>query len=147
MSRATLLFAVTLLLALTASWAIGAYAATSVNASANTAWTGPVNDANGIPLAGSPNAVTSYKVYASTSPLSAVPATAPLATVTAPNTTTTGSVTANVGDTLYVYVTACNATGCSGLSVPGTKLVQAPGAAPGVPTSVTLTVTISVPGN
>lgn len=131
------------LAALVASLAV----AQSVSVSAAVSWVAPVNDANGIPLAGSPNAVTSYNVYASTVPLTAVPAGTPIAVVTAPSTTVTGSATANVGDTLYLYVTACNAVGCSGLSNPGTKLVTAPAAAPGTPTSVTITVTISPPAH
>jgi hypothetical protein len=117
--------------------------AQSVNVSANVSWVAPVNDANGLPLAGSPNAVTSYNVYASTMPLTAVPTGAPLAVVTAPSTAVSGSITAAVGDTVYVYVTSCNPSGCSGLSSPGTKLVTAPAALPGVPTSVTITVTVT----
>jgi len=129
-------------LALLSALTVTAVQAQTVNESAAVAWTAPTNDANGIPLAGSPNAVTSYNVYASTTPLTAVPTTAPLAVVTAPATTVTGSVSASVGATLYVYVTACNATGCSALSTPATKLVAIPGAPPGIPTSVTLTVTV-----
>lgn len=121
--------------------------AQSVSATANGSWVAPVNDANGFPLAGSPNAVTSYNVYASTTPLSAVPSTAPIAVVTAPATSVSGTVTVNVGDTLYLYVTACNGAGCSGLSNPGTKLVTAPGAPPGVPTSVSFSIAISLPAH
>lgn len=117
--------------------------AQTVNVSASVSWVAPVNDANGLPLAGSPNAVTSYNVYSSTVPLTAVPSGAPLAVVTAPSTTVSGSASASVGGTLYVYVTSCNASGCSGLSSPGTKLVTAPAAAPGTPTSVAITVTIT----
>lgn len=116
--------------------------AQTVTTTANGSWLAPVNDANGFPLAGSPNAVTSYNVYVSTTPLTAVPTGTPLVTVTAPATTMSGSYAATVGQTLYFYVTACNATGCSGLSNAATKLVTIPGAAPGVPTSVTFTITL-----
>lgn len=116
--------------------------AQTVTVSANGSWVAPTTDANGFPLAGSPNVITSYNVYASTTPLTAVPTGTPLATVTAPTTTVTGSYTATVGQTLYMYVTACNVAGCSGLSPPGTKLVTIPGAPPGVPTSVTITITV-----
>lgn len=116
--------------------------AQSVNEGVGGSWVAPVNDANGIPLAGSPNAVTSYNVYASTTPLTAVPAGTPLAVVTAPATTVTSTLTATVGQTLYLYVTACNAAGCSDLSAPGTKVVTIPAAKPGVPTSVTITITV-----
>lgn len=115
----------------------------TLQASANIAWVAPVNDSNGIPLAGSPNAVVGYNVFASTTPLTSVPTTSPLASVQAPATTVTGSIQAHVGDTLYVYVTACSATGCSGLSAAGTTAITIPGAAPGVPTSVTVKVTIT----
>jgi hypothetical protein len=128
--------------ALIAAFVIPLAVAQSVAASLAVSWIAPVNDINGLPLAGSPNAVTSYQVYASTSVLTAVPASA-LATVTAPTTTVSGTFTAAVGQTIYVYVTACNATGCSGLSAPGTKVVTIPSADPGVPTVVTLTVTIT----
>ncbi|HEY6927439.1 MAG TPA: hypothetical protein VI653_28450 [Steroidobacteraceae bacterium] len=114
----------------------------SVSVSAAISWVAPVNDANHLPLAGSPNAVTSYNVYGSTTPLTAVPSGAPLAVVSAPSTTVTGSISAHVGDTLYVYVTACDTTGCSGLSDAGTKVVTTPSAAPGVPTKVTITLTV-----
>ncbi len=116
--------------------------AQSVSASLSVSWTAPVNDANGLPLAGSTNAVTSYNVYASTAPLTSAPAT-PLATVTVPATTVTGSLLAPVGSTIYVYVQACNPTGCSALSSAATKVVTAPSATPGVPTNVILTVVIT----
>lgn len=133
-----------LLVATAAILASSLAAAQSVSVSASVSWTPPVNDLNGLPLAGSPNVVTSYNVYSSTTPLTAVPSSAPLAVVTAPATTVSGSASASVGSTLYVYVTACNASGCSGLSSPGTKLITSPAAAPGTPTSVAITVTIKV---
>lgn len=120
----------------------GSAFAQSVNVAAIVNWTAPVNDSNGIPLStvGSPNAVTSYNVYVSSTPLTVVPTTAPLAVVTAPATTVSGTVSETVGSTVYIYVTACNSTGCSALSVAGTKQIMVPGASPGVPTNVTITI-------
>jgi hypothetical protein len=116
--------------------------ATTVQASANVTWTPPTTDSNGVALSAA-EAITSYAVYANTSPLTAVPTTAPLATVTAPSTSVSGSAPAPVGATLYVYVVACNAIGCGGLSVAGTKVVSQVNAPPGVPTNVTITLTIA----
>lgn len=121
-----------------------AVAQVSLTASAATNWAAPVNDANGIPLAGGPNVVTGYNIYLSTTPLTATPAT-PTASVAATATTVSGTISAHVGDTVYAYVTACNTTGCSSLSAPGTKVVIQPGAAPGVPTTVTVAITITAP--
>ena len=133
-----------MLAALLASVTMVVVAQVSLTASAAVNWVAPVNDVNGIPLAGGPNALTGYNVYLSTAPLTATPATS-TASVAATATTVSGSISAHVGDTVYAYVTACNASGCSGLSTPGTKVVVQPGAAPGVPTTVTVTVTITAP--
>ena len=138
------MFARAFLAALLASVATVVVAQVSLTASVAVNWTAPVNDANGIPLAGGPNAVTGYNVYLSTTPLTATPAT-PTASVAATATTVSGTISAHVGDTVYAYVAACDATGCSVLSTPGTKLVVQPGAAPGVPTTVTVTITITAP--
>lgn len=120
-----------------------AFAQTTVPASAAVSWVAPVNDLNGVPLAGSPNAVTSYNVYLSATPLTATPTGTPTAVVTAPSTTVMSSMQIANGATLYAYVTACNANGCSVLSTPGSKVVSIPAVVPGVPTTVTVTVTIT----
>jgi hypothetical protein len=120
-----------------------ALAQTTETASLTIKWTAPTTDSNGNPLAGSVNAVTSYKVYLSTTTLSGVPTVPVFATATATGTSVTGSESVQVGQTLYAYVTACNATGCSALSAPGTYVAQAPAASPGIPTIVTVTVTIT----
>lgn len=134
-----------LLLALISSLSVAQ--ASSVTATAAIAWTAPTTDSNGNPLSSNPqNALTGYNIYVSASPLTAIPAT-PTATVTASSTplptTASASVTATVGQTLYVYVTAVNTAGASKLSVPATYTVIAPNAPPGIPTSVTITVTIT----
>lgn len=130
------------LAALVAALACAAVSAqSSVTASLNVNWTAPVNDVNGNPLAGSPNVIVGYNVYAAAMPLTATPAT-PLATITGSATSVAGTMPATVGQTIYVYVTACSATACSPLSAAATKVVTAPNAAPGVPTNVTITLTI-----
>lgn len=134
-----------LLLALISSLAVAQ--ASPVTATATVAWNAPVTDSGGNPLSSNPqNALTGYNIYVSTSLLTAVPAT-PTTTVTASSaslpTTASTAVTATVGQTLYVYVTAVNSTGQSKLSAPATYQVIAPNAPPGIPTSVTITVTIT----
>lgn len=135
MRRLSILATAALSLALS-GFAVGQ--STAVNVSANVSWTAPPVNAAGT------NAPTSYNVYASTSPLTATPAT-PLATVTAPTTSysTTASVNAVLGSTLYVYVTACNSAGCSALSAPGTKVITLPATLPGVPTNITITLNVT----
>lgn len=134
-----------LLLALISSF--GVAQASSVTAVAAVNWAAPANDSAGNPLSSNPqNTLTGYNVYVSTAPLTSAPST-PTATVTASvsgtPTTATASVSATVGQTLYVYVAAVNAAGQSKLSTPATYTVMAPPATPGVPTNVTITVTIS----
>lgn len=132
-----------LLAALVASVSVAQAAPPSVSASLNIIWTAPTTGSNGaIPLTGA-NAVTSYEVFASTTPLTAVPTGAPLATVAAGITTATGTLTVTAGSTLNVYVVACNVTGCSGLSSVATKTVPFPNTVPDVPTSVSVTITIT----
>lgn len=132
-----------LLAALIASVSTAQAAAPSVSASLNVAWTASTTGSNGtIPLTGA-NAVTSYEVFASSTPLTAVPTGTPLATVAAGATTATGTLTVASGSTLYVYVVACDTTGCSGLSAAATKTVPYPNTVPDIPTNVTVTLTIT----
>jgi Flp pilus assembly pilin Flp len=133
-----------LLAALIASVAVAQ--ASTVSDAMTISWTAPPTDAqNGNALAGSTNAITGYNIYVSTTTLTAVP-TAPTATVGVSNGTVAATVSATltetVGTNLFVYVTACNSSGCGALSVPGTYLVEPPAAVPGVPTNVTITVVI-----
>jgi hypothetical protein len=141
--KRTCLFAVALGLIAALAAVSNASAQASVKASADISWTPPTTGDGGLyPLTGA-NALTSYNVYVASVPLTATPAT-PLATVTVPATTVTGTVPATVGETLYVYVTACNANGCSPLSAAGTIVVPAPKVSPDVPTSVTITLTVTI---
>lgn len=109
-------------------------------------WTAPTTaDGGSQPLTGQ-NVLTSYNVYASTAPLTAIPST-PTATATASSTTANGAITASVGQTVYVYVTACNSSGCSKLSTAGTYVIPVTGFAPDVPTNVTITLNVTPSGS
>jgi hypothetical protein len=113
----------------------------TISASATGSWTGPINDANGVPLASVPaEAITSYNVYADTVPIADVPTETPIS-VSASSTTATATLTVSVGATIYMRVAACNVGGCSALSTQGTKVVTVP--APGVPTTVTITIKLT----
>lgn len=136
-------FLMGLLASLIASVSVAQAAAPTVSASLAVTWTAPTTGSNGtIPLTGA-NAITSYEVFASTAPLTAVPSSAPLATVAPGATTASGTLTVASGSTLYVYVVACDSTGCSGLSPAATKTVPYPNTVPDVPTTVTVTITIT----
>jgi hypothetical protein len=105
------------------------------------AWTAPTTttSASGAqPLTGV-NALTTYKVYASTSPIATAPA-SPTFTATPGQTTAGGNVAALPGQTVYVYVTACDSAGCSALSPVGTKTVPGVAAIPDPPTGVQIMV-------
>lgn len=131
------------LLALISS--LSAAHASPVTATAAVAWIAPVNDSNGNPLSSNPqNALTGYNIYVSSTQLTDTPAPdLKVAAVPQSATSATTSVSATVGQTLYVYVTAVNAAGQSKLSAPATYVVVAPNATPGIPTNVTIMVTIS----
>ena len=83
------------------------------------------------------NALTTYNIYAATSPITIPPAT-PTITAAPGQTTAGGTVSALPGQTVYVYVTACDSAGCSALSPVGTKVVPTIAAVPDSPTGVTI---------
>ena len=112
-----------------------AYAATP---SVTTNWTAPDKAVDGTALTGN-QAVASYQVWISTAAVPDNVTGTPTATVTS-GTTLTKVVTASPGDTLHIRVQACNAFGCGQLSNEATTSV--PGSVPGVPTNVTVTLSI-----
>lgn len=102
-------------------------------------WTAPTTttSASGAqPLTGV-NAVTVSNVYASTSPLTVAPTT-PTFTAAPGQTSAAGNFPALPGQTVYVYVTTCDSSGCSALSPVGTKVIPATAAIPDPPTGVTI---------
>jgi hypothetical protein len=103
-------------------------------------WTAPTTAIDGSPLTGS-QAITSYQVWLGTSSIAANTTSQPTATVTGSATTTTQTVTASPGQTIFARVKACNSGGCSAMSAEASKLV--PVSEPGVPTSVTITLQIT----
>jgi hypothetical protein len=102
-------------------------------------WTAPTTAADGSALTG-PQALTSYQVWVSTSSIPTTTNAAPTATLTGAVTTTTQTINASPGATLYVRLKACNSAGCSDFSAEATKAL--PITAPGIPTSITITVNV-----
>jgi hypothetical protein len=102
-------------------------------------WTAPTTAADGSPLTG-PQALTSYQVWVSTSSIPTTTTAAPTATLTGAVTTTTQTINASPGATLYVRLKACNSAGCSDFSAEASKAL--PVTPPGVPTSITITVNV-----
>lgn len=118
-------------------------AAFALTATINLGWTPPTTDVNGNPLAGTSNVVTGYKIWRSLAPITGNPTTATIATPGAGATSYTDTFTVSNGDTLYYYIEACNATGCSDAAAAPPYTVNIPAAKPSVPTSVTVTVTFN----
>lgn len=109
---------------------------TPVSATLSISWTAPTVDSTGATIT-SLEAPTSYQVYVSGT--STMPTT-PTATVPASPTSTTQTVQTGVGQQLFVAVAACNAFGCGAESAP--QAITASGSAPGVPTSIKITIAI-----
>lgn len=105
-------------------------------ATATINWTAPTAAVDGSALTGQ-QAITSYQVWLSTSTIPGTTTSTPTVTITGTATTTTQTVTAAPGATLFARVKACNSVDCSDFSVESTK--QLPLNTPGVPTSVTIT--------
>lgn len=116
--------------------------AQAVPGTANIKWTLPLTGTNGTPLTGT-QALTKVQVFVATATIPDGSTMTP--TVELGPTVTQASVTLQVtnGSTLYTRVKACNSVGCSGFSNEGSKVVQIPDVPPGVPTSVTITISIT----
>jgi hypothetical protein len=108
-------------------------------ATATINWTAPATAIDGSPLTGQ-QAITGYQVWVSTATIPSNTTMTPTATITGTATTTTQSITANPGATIYTRVKACNAVGCSDFSTEASKTL--PVSPPGVPTSVTITLSL-----
>lgn len=94
-----------------------------------------------LPLTGA-NALTGVEVYLSTSPIADDTTAPPTVSLTADQTTATVPLGVNNGDTIYARVRVRNQFGPSDFSAEATKLVTI-ATKPGMPTSVTITITIS----
>lgn len=102
-------------------------------------WTNPTLTTAGGPLTGV-DVLTKFQFFISTTPTTP---TAPTVEINATSPLqTTYTFTANSGDTVYVRMTACNASGCSVQTPAVSAPVPFPSAAPGAPQSVTIKVTI-----
>lgn len=123
---------------LLAAGAVSAQVA-NVPASVDVSWTAPTTAVDGSALTGA-LAVTGYNVYADVNPVPDVPTVAPVATVGGTALTTSVTMTVANNATLHLRVSACNVGGCGALSAEAVKMVTVP--VPGVPTQVTILVTI-----
>lgn len=132
----------TLIAALLAATLVSvAQAQTTVPAAANVAWTLPTAGSLG-PLTGS-SVLTEVHVYVSTSVIPDAP-TGQAQVILGPTAQTTAySLTAPAGGTIHVRVAACNQFVCSALSAEATKLVASGANTPGLPTNVTITISIT----
>lgn len=102
-------------------------------------WTAPTTAVDGSALSGV-QAITSYQVWISTATIPTTTTTQPTATVTGTGTSVTQNISVSPGGTLFARVKACNSAGCSDFSAESSKAV--PVNAPGVPTSVTITLQV-----
>jgi hypothetical protein len=112
----------------------------SVPGSLKIDWVQPTVSVDGLPLTGS-NSLTGIEVYISTAPIPDNFTGAATVIVSGAATTTTQTVQVANGSTVYVRLRAINTAGKSALTNQISKLVQV-SAVPGVPTSVTITLTI-----
>jgi len=124
-----------ILLALLCVLPVFAHAAT-----ATINWTAPAVAVDGSALTGQ-QAITSYQVWVSTSSIPATSTATPTATITGTATTTTQTIGVSPGGTIYARVKACNAAGCSDFSAESSKTL--PLSPPGVPTTVTVTISLA----
>lgn len=109
-------------------------------ATATISWTAPTTAVDGSPLTGA-QAITSYQVWVSTSSIPTTTTTPPTTTVTSGATTTTQTIAVAAGGSVFARVKACNGVLCSDFSAQATATV--PVSPPGVPTSVTITISIA----
>lgn len=94
-----------------------------------------------LPLTGI-NALTGVEVYLSTSPIADDSTASPTVSLTADQTTATATLGVNNGDTIYARIKVRNQFGPSDFSAQVSKPVMI-ATKPGVPTNVTITITIS----
>lgn len=125
-------------IAILGSWVNLAHAQT-VPASVTLNWSLPTAAADGSALTGS-QALTSCGVWLSSATIPANTTANPTATVTPAGTTTTQTFQVAPGGTIFARVACANSAGFGQLSNEVTKLV--PVSKPGVPTNVTLTITV-----
>lgn len=108
-------------------------------ATATINWTAPTVAIDGSALTGA-QAITNYQVWVSTSTIPSTTTAQPTATIAGTATTTTQTITASPGATIFARVKACNSAGCSDFSAEASKAL--PISVPGVPTTVTITVSL-----
>lgn len=108
-------------------------------ATATINWSAPTTATDGTALTGQ-QAITSYQVWVSTLSIPSTTTGNPTATITGSATTTTQTIAANPGATIYARVKACNAAGCSDFSAEASKVL--PITTPNPPTNITVTIQV-----
>ena len=108
--------------------------------SATIAWNAPTTAVDGSALTGA-QALTNYQVWVSASPILDTTTAPPTVTLSNTVTTTTQAVTVPAGGTVYARIKACIGQLCSAFSAQATGVI--PVSAPGVPTSVTITISVA----
>lgn len=109
-------------------------------ASVTGSWVLPTTAVDGSALTGS-QAITSVQVFFATASIADNSTMAPTATLTATATTSSQNITVAPGGSVFFRVKVCNSAGCSVFSDQAVKPI--PVSVPGVPTSVTITLTIT----
>lgn len=129
---------------------VAAVSAQTVPGSLTLRWTLPttgctpgITPCDNRPLTGTA-ALQAVHVWISTSPIPDAPTGAPTLTLAAGAATATHTMQVTNGQTLYARVSARNPAGDSALSNQVTRVVSLP-VIPGVPTSVTIELTIAAP--
>lgn len=137
-----------LTLAAAAVTLVAPLAAQAATATLNVSWVLPTQGcidpptcSQNVPLTGA-YALTGIKLYVSTSPIADTSTMTPSATFGPGVTTASYNATVANGDTLYIRVRAANQYGDSAFSTEVSKVITVP-AKPGIPTSVTVTLTIT----
>lgn len=119
--------------------------AQQVNGSATLTWVLPTTSIEGLGLTAT-NALTEVQVFLSTSPIADTSTALPTVTLGAGVTNTIYTMSVANGSTIYARIKACNkpstTTQCSAFTTQVSKVVNA-STVPGVPTSVTISVTIT----
>ena len=114
--------------------------AQTVPATVTLEWALPTQNTNGTPIpATGTGSLTKIQVWLATSPIPANTTSAPTVEITPVGTTTTRTVNVAPGGTVYARLKACNANLCSVFSNEvSAQIAQQPG----VPTNVTIRITI-----
>lgn len=123
------------------AWTFAAKNTTSGNASVSLSWILPTATVDGAPLTGA-SALTGVQIFVSTSPIADNSTLAPAMTLGTGATASVYGLTVPDGATVYVRAKAVNAAGAGAFSEQASKTIALPARVPGVPTNLTIVVTL-----